>query len=723
VYTGRLASDPNGLLPQPEITIQPGTGALGAGGADTRWGDYYTMVVDPVDDCTFWYTGDYATTVRQSVIASFRFSDCATDLEISKTVEPAHPNAGEEIVYTITVTNNGPIGAANVVVTDTLPAAFNYLADTDTCSGVAVGDTGVLTCQLGTLAAGASRSFQIKGSIDPDLGGATSITNRAVVSSAANESDPADNVAVLTHLVNELADVRVTKLCKPDTFPAPAGTSGVCSIFVTNDGPSAARLVNLVDTHVSSGAFSLSTSSLGCIAGATTVTCALGTIQPGATVQVDVNVTSNAQVDVNDVARATSATPDPNLGNNEARAGLSFAASADLSITKSGPTDATAGTQFTYILTVDNAGPSTAQNVVVSDELPADVDFVSALASVGSFTAVNGTITWNLGTVAVADPAQTLHITVFVHPDATGSLINNAAVTSTTSDPNIANNLATWTVDLEASAGLTLTKTDSPDPVIAGNNLTYTLTVGNGGPSTAVDVVVTDTLPVGTTLVSAVGGTGTTACAEVALGIVSCEVGDLDPGESETIFITVKVASSVPDGTILTNTAHAASPTDPDGADASAQTTVIARADLWMEKTGTAPAGNPAGALIYTLTVHNHPGSAPDDTPTSGAGGPSDALDIVVSDPLPLTNKKLTVQFLTPGCTYNKPAHLVTCTTAVVPFGTSVVFSFQVQIQGSNGTITNRATVSSATTDPNLNNNSDTVNNVVQGGTGKGKRP
>jgi len=79
--------------------------------------------------------------------------------------------------------------------------------------------------QLGTIGAGQSRSFQIKGSIDPALGGATSMTNTATVSSAANESDPADNVATLTHLVNELADVRVSKVCKPDTEPAPPASS------------------------------------------------------------------------------------------------------------------------------------------------------------------------------------------------------------------------------------------------------------------------------------------------------------------------------------------------------------------------------------------------------------------------------------------------------------------------------------------------------------------
>jgi uncharacterized repeat protein (TIGR01451 family) len=731
VYTGRQADDPAGLLPQPETLIQPGTGALGAGGADTRWGDYYTMVVDPVDDCTFWYTGDYATTVRQSVIASFRFADCATDLTITKSASPQHPNAGEEVVYTITVTNDGDIGAADVVVSDVLPPQANYLTDTDSCTGVAVGATGTLTCELGTLAAGASRSFEIKVSLDPDLGGPTSVTNTATVSSASTDLDDSDNTASLTHLVNERADLRVTKLCKPDSGPAPAGTSGTCTVLVTNDGPSTARLVNLTDTHVSDGAFTIGTPTTeagSCVVAGDEVTCGLGSIDPGEAVQVDVPVSSDDDVDVNDVARVVSGsppngTPDPNTTNNEASAGLAFDAQADLSITKQGPATAVAGTQFDYTLSVDNDGPSTAQDVVVTDELPDGVDYVSAVASVGSFTASNGTVTWNLGNVAPADPVRTLTITVEVKPDAVGQLDNSAFVGSGVGDPDTADNVASWTTAVSAEAGLTLTKTDSPDPVVAGAQLTYTVTVGNGGPSTAQDVVVEDTLPDGTTLVSAVGGTGTTACAEVQTGVVSCEVGALGPGDSETIFITVLVDSSVADGATLTNEAEASSPTDPDGASASATTAVVARADLWMEKTGTAPAGNPAGALIYRLTVHNEQGSAPDDTPTSGAGGPSDAQSVVVTDPLPLTPKKLKVQYLTPGCTYSQPTHTVTCTTPTVPASTSVTFEVQVQIQGSSGTVTNRATVSSTTTDPAPGNNTDTVANVVQGGTGKGKKP
>jgi len=211
-------------------------------------------------------------------------------------------------------------------------------------------------------------------------------------------------------------------------------------------------------------------------------------------------------------------------------------------------------------------------------------------------------------------------------------------------------------------------------------------------------------------------------CAAVLPNGVSCDVGPLDPGQTRAIFITVKVASNVANGTVLSNTAVVTSPSSPQ-ASATSTTLVTTSADLWMEKTGTAPAGNPSGALVYRLTVHNHPGSAADSTPTSGVGGPSDAQNVQVVDTLPLDPKKLIVQFMSPNCAYNMNTHRVTCTAATVPYGTSVSFEIQVQIKGSAGTVTNVATLSSATPDSSSSNNTDSVNNVVQGGTGKGPKP
>src|SRR4029450_2139096 len=78
-YTGRLASDPLGVL-QSEGTIFVGIGAQGP--TLQRWGDYSAMQVDPVDDCTFWYTNEYLPSNGQfnwrTRIASFKFPECGT---------------------------------------------------------------------------------------------------------------------------------------------------------------------------------------------------------------------------------------------------------------------------------------------------------------------------------------------------------------------------------------------------------------------------------------------------------------------------------------------------------------------------------------------------------------------------------------------------------------------------------------------------------------------
>lgn len=77
-YAGRLATDPLGELPQTEVTIKAGSGSQT--GTKGRWGDYSDMTVDPVDDCTFWYTQEYVPTTGekswQTRIASFKFPGC-----------------------------------------------------------------------------------------------------------------------------------------------------------------------------------------------------------------------------------------------------------------------------------------------------------------------------------------------------------------------------------------------------------------------------------------------------------------------------------------------------------------------------------------------------------------------------------------------------------------------------------------------------------------------
>ena len=157
-----------------------------------------------------------------------------------------------------------------------------------------------------------------------------------------------------------------------------------------------------------------------------TVTCNLGTLNAGDSVNIRVEVTAEEAQDINDVATVTSTTTDPDLSNNQAGDGIEVIAASDLSITKTGDLNGTAGTNITYTIGVDNAGPSTATAVKVVDVLPAGVTFVSATPDVGSFTLNGQVLTWNIGNLTVAAPVREIDITVKIQANATGQLENTA---------------------------------------------------------------------------------------------------------------------------------------------------------------------------------------------------------------------------------------------------------------------------------------------------------
>jgi uncharacterized repeat protein (TIGR01451 family) len=125
------------------------------------------------------------------------------------------------------------------------------------------------------------------------------------------------------------------------------------------------------------------------------------------------------------------------------------------------------------------------------------------------------------------------------------------------------------------AADLAITKTDSPDPVITGNNLTYTVTVTNNGPDTATSVIVTDDLPAETTFVSC-SSTGGGVCGGSANNR-TVTFASLTSGESETITFVATVNCSVADGTVISNTATVSSCTnDPNTNNNSATATTTA---------------------------------------------------------------------------------------------------------------------------------------------------
>jgi uncharacterized repeat protein (TIGR01451 family) len=116
-------------------------------------------------------------------------------------------------------------------------------------------------------------------------------------------------------------------------------------------------------------------------------------------------------------------------------------ATADLSVTNSDSPDPVAkGAALTYSIVVTNNGTGSAAGVQLSDSLPANVQFISAAATVGSCAQSGGTVSCNLGSLGSGSSAT---VTIIVTPKKTGTLSNTAQVSSSTPDSNPANNTAT----------------------------------------------------------------------------------------------------------------------------------------------------------------------------------------------------------------------------------------------------------------------------------------
>jgi uncharacterized repeat protein (TIGR01451 family) len=350
--------------------------------------------------------------------------------------------------------------------------------------------------------------------------------------------------------------------------------------------------------------------------------------------------------------------------------------SANLSLTKSDSLDPVqVGQELRYTIAVANDGPDAAAGTSVTDVLPANVTLVSATASPGGPCSGTTTVTCQLGTIASNGSAT---VTIKVTPTTDADLSNTASVTSSTPDPDTGNNTAVQTTVVDpappASADLSVTKSSSPDPVRVGQELTYTVTVSNGGPSAALGTTLTDVLPAGVTLGSVAASQG--SCSGTST--VTCSLGTVASGASATIVVKVTPTTDVD----LSNTATTTSSTaDPNPLNNSAtEATVVSPPSADLVLTKTAPAAVAVGGTItYALTVRN--------------AGPDAASSFAVADTLPagVTNPRN----LSSGCT--AASGTITCGGGSLAVGQSASLSFTVTAPTTAGPVTNTARITAST--------------------------
>lgn len=198
-------------------------------------------------------------------------------------------------------------------------------------------------------------------------------------------------------------------------------------------------------------------------------------------------------------------------------------------------------TALVYTLNYANISGVPVTAASISNVLPAGVTY-SACSGGTSCSNSAGTVTWNLGTLtAGASGTATLTITVPSNY-ATFSVANSATLSATAPDTTTVNASASATVAVTGVAGagtpaFTLTKSASAVTVAPGGSITYTLNYANYGTASASSVVLTDTLPAGTSYSS---------CSDSCLqssGTITWNIGTVAAGASGSRTVTVTAAN------------------------------------------------------------------------------------------------------------------------------------------------------------------------------------
>jgi uncharacterized repeat protein (TIGR01451 family) len=312
---------------------------------------------------------------------------------------------------------------------------------------------------------------------------------------------------------------------------------------------------------------------------------------------------------------------------------------ADLAVTKSGPSQASADSDVTYTIHVLNNGPDASVTATLTDRVPTGTTFVSASPAAGwSCTSPGGqngnTFVCTNNSVPVgADDVFTL---VFhIDPNtAGGTVITNEVNVSQPPDPNFGSHdpneennsaFADTTVPGGTSADFGITKTGDTQ-ALADSDVNYTITVQNFGPDQGMNAEWSDTLPADMTFVSLTQTSGPawtcTTPATGAGGTVTCDNSTVPTGKS-TFILTGHIPRGEPNGTAYDNIVSITSSADPNSENDSAvlSTTVVTAAPTLT--TQASPSVQTGEAISDMATLSG--GAAPTGTITFYVYGPDDS--------------------------------------------------------------------------------------------------
>ena len=552
------------------------------------------------------------------------------DLVITKTLNEADSNeiAGGTAFFDIVVQNLGPLPATNVIVTDDIPTGLTFSALSNTSGTFSQTQNGTeVSIALGTVAVGTDATFRIETTIGDNQ--TADLTNTAVVGADEIETDPSNNTDSAELLLVE-TDLRIEKTALTD--PVNAGNELTYQITVTNDGPDDASGVTVTDPLPTGVTF-----VRGDVDGATNlvqpdpvsgdIEASVGNLANGASavVTIVVAVDTNAASPLSNTA-TVSVLPDtdPNPTNDSSSIDTAVEREVDVEIQKTASTPAVAGGLVTYTLVVTNNGPSQARDVMVEDDLDGNLTFDS-FDAMGTAVAQDQTGTTLMFDVGLLDANETVTFSfdAMIDASATGTIPNDATVSTMDNDTVAANNTDSAPVTVEQQVDLILEKTVDLSTATPGQDqLVYTFTISHDTDSVsdATNVRVTDVIPAGLTAIQI--NETTADDSDFSNGTVTVDFNSIPLGETRTFTVTANIDQAAT-GTIVNPASVASDGTDldPTNNDSSATTTLDPDFDIVVTKSVNDSTPAIGGTVIYTVGIENE--------------GPSRANDIVLTDVIP----------------------------------------------------------------------------------------
>jgi uncharacterized repeat protein (TIGR01451 family) len=459
---------------------------------------------------------------------------CA-DVQVVKSATPSPATAGEELTFRLEVTNNGPDAATDVVVTDQLPSSVTFKSASPGCTQAA----GTVTCPVGSLAAGANRTFEIVADVPSSA--TACIENIATVTNTTTDTNAANNRSQICVPVVGRSGVAMTKAASTATVAT--GGQVMYTLVVRNNGPSDDPRVRVTDPLPAGLTLVSAEASQGsCTTAANTVSCDLGALkdQGSAQVVVTVNVTATSGC-ITNVARTQGSRQDPDADDNQASAQVCVPTvppvlppTFDLAVDKrANVSRPVVGQRVTYRVVVRNNGPGAAPEAKLTDTFNNRATVVSVRTTQGTCTR-ELPITCELGRI---ESGASVTVTMVIVPLESGRQRNAASATSCCgTDGTPGNNMDEADINAQKIA-LRISKTVSSSTVRAGETFSYRIVVRNPSKGTARDVRVCDRLPSGLSFVRS-------APSSRRSGSQRCwTIGSLAAGKSRSFRMTVRAAS------------------------------------------------------------------------------------------------------------------------------------------------------------------------------------